>query len=96
MARRNFSYDEFWQRCLMFIALKLSESFLLELTQRNLSRKYFDVDSKKLVTLLDNILYNLMMIQGHEQMQSAVAAICQNDSSLNILNTLNERWVKER
>lgn len=74
----------------MLIALIFSESFLLKLTQSNLSRKNFDVDCKELATLLYDALNDFMMVEGHEKMKPTVAAISKNNSPLDILNTCNE------
>lgn len=71
----------------MLIALVLAESFLLELTQRDLRGKHFDVDAEKLIALLNNVLNNLMMIQGHEKMKPAMSTVSEDDAAFDILNT---------
>lgn len=69
----------------MQVALILSESLLLKLTQGDLRWKYFDVDAEKLIALLDNVLNNFVMIQGHEEMESTVTAVSEHDSALDVL-----------
>lgn len=70
----------------MLVALVLAKPLLLELIQRDLGRKYFDVDAEKLIALLDDVLDDLVVIQGHEEMKSAVTAVSENDSALDVLN----------
>lgn len=85
--RRYFLNNELRERRLMLIALILAESFLLELTQCDLRWKYFDVDAEKLIALLNNVLNNLMMIQGHEKMKPAMSTVSKDDATFDILNT---------
>lgn len=69
----------------MQVALILAKSLLLKLTQGDLRWKYFDVDAEELIALLDNVLDNLVMIQGHEEMEPTVTAVSQHDAALDVL-----------
>lgn len=70
----------------MLIALVLAEPFLLELTQRDLRWKNFDVDAEKLVALLDDVLDDFVVVQGHEEVEPAVSAVGEDDAALDVLN----------
>lgn len=70
----------------MLITLILAKSFLLELTQCNLSWKHFDVDSEELIALLNDVLNDLMMVQRHEEMKSTVTTVSQDNAAFNIVD----------
>lgn len=46
----------------MLIALIFSESFLLELGQRDLRWKDFQIDAKEMIALLNDILNDLVVV----------------------------------
>jgi hypothetical protein len=93
MTWRNLLYSELRERRLVLITLIFAESFLLELTQGNLSRKNSDINAEELITLLYDALNNFVVVERHEEMKPAVAAICEDNSALDILNTYNRKGI---
>lgn len=71
----------------MLITLVFAESLLFELTQRDLRWQNLNVDSQKLVALLNDTLDDFMVVQSHEKVKPTVTSICKNNSALHILNT---------
>lgn len=71
----------------MLITLVFAEAFLLELTQSDLRGKNFDVDAEKLIALLNDVLNDFVVVQGHEEMETTVTAIGQHDAALDVLNS---------